>query len=198
MSVRLILVTVGLLAAAAAIVYVAVTTTTPRGASPPLLPPRIRPVTSPVEIVTTGLRVGTTARAFSAPSFGGGIMSLGDLRGSGVMMNFFASWCPPCRAEARDLEATYRKYRDRGIVFLGVDIEQDTWEDARTFLSEFGISYPAIRDERGAIAKQYQLYGLPTTYFIDKDGVIRSKYVGPFVGPEGLKVLETRIGMILP
>jgi hypothetical protein len=55
-----------------------------------------------------------------------------------------------------------------------------------------------IRDEQGDITRQYQLYGLPTIYFIDKDGVIRSKYIGPFLGPEGLKVLDTRIGMILP
>jgi cytochrome c biogenesis protein CcmG/thiol:disulfide interchange protein DsbE len=196
---RLFVVVLVLIAAAGVIVYVAVTKTSiPRVGGPSLPPPRIRTVTSPVEIVTTGLRVGSRAPSFRAPRFDGGVLSLEDLRGMGVVMNFWASWCPPCRAEARDLDATSRKYRDRGIVFLGVDIEQDTWDDAREFLREYGISYTTIRDEPGEIARQYQLYGLPTTYFIDKDGVIRSKYVGPFLGPEGLKVLETRIGMILP
>lgn len=125
-------------------------------------------------------------------------MSLADLRGKGVVMNFFASWCAPCRAEAGDLDAAFRKYRNRGIVFLGVNIEQDTWDDARDFLEEFAISYPAIRDESSEITKKYQLFGLPTTYFIDKAGVIRSKFIGPFLGPEGLKVLERRIEMIVP
>lgn len=113
-------------------------------------------------------------------------------------MNFFASWCVPCRQEAKDLEATYQKFRARGVTFLAVDIEQDTWEDATVFLKQFGISYPAIRDEHGDIAARYQMFALPTTYFIDKDGVLRSKYVGPFLGPEGLKELERRIAAILP
>ncbi|MGH2359160.1 MAG: TlpA disulfide reductase family protein [bacterium] len=142
--------------------------------------------------------MGSKAPTFSTLGFDSAVWSLADLRGKGVVMNFFASWCPPCRAEARDLEATYRRYRDRGIVFLGVDIEQDTWDDARAFLREFGITYPIVRDGASIIAKKYELYGLPTTYFIDKDGVIRSKYAGPFLGPEGLKVLASRIEQILP
>lgn len=114
------------------------------------------------------------------------------------MINFFASWCPPCRAEARDLEATFQRYRSRGIVFLGVDIEQDTWDDARKFLDEFGITYPAVRDDDGSIAKAYVVVGLPTTYFIDKQGIIRSKFAGPFLGLTGLKLLEDRLSAILP
>jgi len=115
-----------------------------------------------------------------------------------VVLNFWASWCVPCQQEARDLEATYQEYRGRGIVFVGVDIQQDTWEDARGFLKEFGITYPVIRDADGRIALAYQLYGLPTTFFIDAGGVLRAKYVGPFLGPEGLRELEHRIAGILP
>ena len=113
-------------------------------------------------------------------------------------MNFFASWCTPCRLEAHDLEATYRKYQARGIVFLGVDIQQDDWDDAHDFLKKFGITYPAIRDVNGEIAQKFQLVGLPTTYFVDKDGVVRSKFVGAFLEPDGVRELEHHIEMILP
>lgn len=113
-------------------------------------------------------------------------------------MNFFASWCTPCKVESPALEATYRKYQSRGIVFLGVDIQQDTWDDARDFLEAFGVSYPAVRDVNGEIARKYQLLGLPTTYFIDKEGIVRAKVVGAFLGPDGIKELERRIELILP
>lgn len=200
MRTRLLLLTLGLLGATAGVVYLAVTLSSPPRVEAPeaVAPAPIRPITTPGSIITTGPREGSRAPSFTAPRFDGETLSLSDLRGKGVVMNFFASWCPPCRVEARDLEATYRKYRTRGVVFLGVDIHQDTWEDARGFLKEFGITYLAVRDERAEIAKAYQLFGLPTTYFIDKDGVIRSKVAGPFLGPEGLKELERRIGMILP
>src|SRR5712691_9821171 len=130
--------------------------------------------------IKTGPREGKLAPNFSAPRFSGGALSLAALRGKGVVMNFFASWCAPCRLEAHDLEATYRKYQVRGIVFLGVDIQQDDWDDAHDFLEKF------------------QLVGLPTTYFFDENGVVRSKFVGAFLGPEGLKELEHRIQMISP
>lgn len=200
----LLLAALVLIAAALIVVYVAaprgVGTKAERPASPTDL--RAQPVPSPpgqtTQIVTRGLREGEAAPEFTAPRFGGGTLSLKDLRGKGIVMNFFASWCPPCRAEARDLEAMFRKYRDLGIVFLGVDIEQDTWDDALAFLREFGISYPTVRDETSDIARKYRLTGLPSTYFIDKNGVIRSKFIGAFLGPEGLTLLESRIEAVLP
>ncbi|OLC28702.1 MAG: hypothetical protein AUH31_08340 [Armatimonadetes bacterium 13_1_40CM_64_14] len=85
-----------------------------------------------------------------------------------------------------------------GVVFLGVNIQQDDWDDAHEFLKGFSVSYPAVRDATGEIAHRYQGFGLPTTYFIDKNGIIRSKYVGGFVGKEGMAELERRILIILP
>ncbi len=114
------------------------------------------------------------------------------------MIKFFASWCVPCRLEARDLEATYHKYRAKDVVFLGVTIQQDDWDDAYEFLKAFSISYPTVRDATGEIAQPYQVFGLPATYFIDKNGIIRSKYVGDFLGKEGVAELERRIQIILP
>lgn len=198
---RLILGTLAFIVAAAFIVYLAASRSAPeRTAAPPTSQPlQAQPLpTPPGQIITRGLVQGARAPEFSAPRFGGGTLSLADLRGKGVVMNFFASWCAPCRAEARDLDATFRKYRERGIVFLGVNIEQDTWDDARAFLQEFDISYPAVRDEHAEIARSYQLFALPTTYFIAKNGMISSKFIGPFLGPEGLKMLEERIEAIVP
>ena len=198
---RLILGGLAFIGAAAFIVYLAASRSAPERTDAPTssLSSQAYPLaTPPGQIITRGLGQGARAPEFSAPGFGGRTLSLTDLRGKGVVMNFFASWCAPCRAEARDLDAMFRKYRDRGIVFLGVNIEQDTWDDARVFLREFSISYPAVRDEHADIARKYQLYGLPTTYFIDKNGIIGSKFIGPFLGPEGLKILENRIEAILP
>lgn len=198
--VRLLLLTLGLLALTAVVVYLAATPAyrQPEPVTNKADSKAFQPVSTPPPVISSGARVGVPAPVFSAPRFDNGTLSLADLRGKGVVMNFFASWCTPCRAEARDLEAVYRKHRDRGVVFLGVNIEQDTWDDARGFLREFGITYPAVRDERAEIAAKYQLYGLPTTFFIDRNGVIRSKFAGAFLGAEGLRELERRIEMIVP
>ena len=185
----------GLLAAVGAI-YLTTKLFAPAGLTAPV--GQFQPLPTPQGPLPVAPRVGARAPAFEARRFDGGTLRLNELRGKGVVMNFWASWCVPCREEARDLEATYQKYRARQIVFVGVDIQQDTWEDARGFLKEFGITYPAIRDEDGKIALKYQMYGLPTTFFIDKDGVLRGKYVGPFLGPEGLRELERRIAAVLP
>lgn len=181
----------------AGIVYFAIRSTSPPSGSSETFGQfqRIAPAGPQAE---TGPPEGVRAPDFTAPKFGGGALGLVELRGKGVVMNFFASWCAPCRAEAPDLEKTYQKYRARGIIFLGVDIQQDDWDDAAGFLKTFGISYPAIRDVTGEIARKYQLVGLPTTYFVDEGGVIRAKFIGAFLGPQGILELERRIQSILP
>ena len=94
-----------------------------------------------------------------------------------VFLNFWASWCPPCRAEARMLEAAWQKHRDQAVVFLGINI-QDEEEPARAFLQEFGITYPNGRDRGARIAIEYGVWGLPETFFIDREGRITYKHVG--------------------
>lgn len=190
----------GFLAVTVAVAYLLIARPSLRpGPTPPASDgSRFQPLATSEKPVKIGPREGTLAPSFSAPRFSSGTLSLADLRGKGVVMNFFASWCTPCRLEAHDLEATYRKYRARGIVFLGVDIQQDDWDDARDFLEKFGITYPAIRDVNGEVGRKFQLVGLPTTYFIDKSGIVRSKFVGAFLGAEGLKELDHRIEMVIP
>jgi cytochrome c biogenesis protein CcmG/thiol:disulfide interchange protein DsbE len=121
--------------------------------------------------------IGKPATPFSLTLFDGQTLELEALRGKVVFLNFWASWCPPCRAEARMLEAAWQQYKDRDVVFLGVDT-QDTEEDARAFIREFGITYPNGRDASGRIPIDYGVWGLPETFIIDRQGRITYKHVG--------------------
>lgn len=128
------------------------------------------------QIVKTAFR---EAPDFTLDLFLGEQLRLADLRGKPVLINFWASWCPPCREEAPLLERTWREYRDKGVVFVGVDI-WDSEEDARKFLKEFDITYPNGPDPRGEISIDYGLTGIPETYFIDREGQVVRKWIGPF------------------
>jgi len=122
---------------------------------------------------------GTPAPDFEAPLLGGGgSLALSDLKGTPVVLNFWASWCGPCKQEAPILAAAEKKWRDQGVVFLGVDA-QDNEADALAFDERYGIEYRSVVDPQGRIVVQYGVLGFPESFFIDADGVIRAKYVGP-------------------
>ncbi|MFQ5575303.1 MAG: TlpA family protein disulfide reductase [Terriglobia bacterium] len=86
-----------------------------------------------------------------------------------VVLNFWASWCPPCRAEAGDLEKAWQQYKDR-VEFIGIDIQNDTVDAALDFMDEFNVTYPQVRDSSGRIGTTYKLSGVPETFLITKDG----------------------------
>lgn len=126
-------------------------------------------------------RVGAKAPAFSLPRLEGkGNISLASLRGKTVVLNFFASWCHPCKREAPDLESFWRRYRSDGVIVLGVD-SGDTKGSARSFLNAHGVTYPIVFDPGEKLAYgSYALPGLPVTYVLNPQGRI----VGdPVVGP---------------
>jgi len=100
-------------------------------------------------------------------------------RGKVVMVDFWASWCIPCRQEARALEGLWQEYRDRGVVFVGVAYA-DTDAEARAFLDEFGITYPNGPDLGTRISQTYRIQGVPEKFFVDKHGQIRAPVV---IGP---------------
>jgi cytochrome c biogenesis protein CcmG/thiol:disulfide interchange protein DsbE len=132
--------------------------------------------TDPREIPSPLL--GRPAAAFSLTTFAGSPLSLEDLRGKVVMLNFWASWCvPACYEEAPALERTWQAYKDQGVAVVGVDI-QDKEEAAREFLARFGHTFPNAPDPRGRVSVDYGVYGVPETFFIDRRGRVRFKHVG--------------------
>ncbi len=139
--------------------------------------------------------IDTQAPSFALTLFDGKAIRLEDFRGKVVLINFWASWCVPCRAEALALEDAWKRNRDRGVVFIGVNI-QDKEEDARAFMKEFGITYLNGPDASGKIAIDYGVWGIPETFFIDPQGRITYKHAGE-VKPAliGAKLQEARRGI---
>jgi cytochrome c biogenesis protein CcmG/thiol:disulfide interchange protein DsbE len=155
----------------------------------------------PVSLLAYGLRsdpravpaplVGKTAPEFRLPALpgasthrpgasahrGDGDVALADLRGRVLVLNFWASWCGPCRAEAPELEAVWERYRSAGVVILGVNI-QDREAAARAFLAETRTTFANVVDASGATSIAYGIYGVPETFVIDGEGRIRFRHVG--------------------
>lgn len=114
---------------------------------------------------------------FHLNTFDGASISLSDLRGKPVVINFWASWCPPCRYEAPLIENAWRLFEKRDVVFIGVNV-QDKKEDALRYLREFNITYPNGPDPTGEIGINYGVSGLPVTFFVSREGEIVRRWVG--------------------
>jgi cytochrome c biogenesis protein CcmG/thiol:disulfide interchange protein DsbE len=136
-------------------------------------------------LLAVGLQRAPTQRV--APSFnlprldGGGSISSSQFQGTPLVVNFFASWCVPCREEAPLLERTWQRYKDRGVQFIGVNVT-DTRSSARDFLHKYGITYPVVTDYSLGYAQKLKVPGLPITYFIDKNGRFLTTAAGKKVG----------------
>jgi peroxiredoxin len=174
------LVAAGLLVVAAmAVAYALGTRTRPTSLPDPLLVPE------PIARVPAPL--------FSLPSLRGPErIALADFRGQVVVLNFFASWCAPCALEAADLRRTALANQDRGVMFLGIAV-QDEEEAARAFLARHDVPFPAVIDRDGSVVQAYEVTGIPTTVFIDPDGRIAGRWAGMFVGDAGVARLQARI-----
>jgi cytochrome c biogenesis protein CcmG/thiol:disulfide interchange protein DsbE len=121
---------------------------------------------------------GEKAPAFDLQAFDGQRVTLADLRGKVVLVNFWASWCIPCSQEAPDLENTWRQYQDRGVVFVGVDYV-DTETEARAYLARYDVTYVNGADLGTRISQAYRIRGVPETYIVDKNGILRATFIGP-------------------
>jgi cytochrome c biogenesis protein CcmG, thiol:disulfide interchange protein DsbE len=131
------------------------------------------------EAVRTLPKVGLTGPDFTLNTLEGGSVTLSSLRGHPVLINFWASWCVACRAEAPELQELYAEHKDHGLIILGVNTtQQDTVADARAYVSEFKLTIPIPMDEKGDVVKAYGVVGLPTSFFIDPRGVVRNVVIG--------------------
>ena len=120
---------------------------------------------------------------FTLTSFNERTLTLSQLRGQVVIINFWASWCPPCREEAAYLEQTWRKYRSQGVVFVGVDWV-DTKKEALAYMKEFDLTYFNGPDLGIRIAEAYRIKGVPETFYVAKNGELRGVHIGPLAAPE--------------
>ncbi len=152
-------------------------------------------------IVVLGLATaksgGAPAPGDPAPEFqgarlgGGGTLSLSDFEGRPLVLNFWASWCVPCRDEAEILEKAYDTFGD-DISFVGVDV-RDAVSDALAFQEEFDVSYPSVRDEDQRIYSDYGLTGQPETFFIGADGTVIEHVAGPLTEQRLFQILDVLV-----
>ena len=145
---------------------------------------RYGPVSLPADLRLPGLDIkpeeGALAPDFLLERLDEGEVRLSDLRGRPVVLNFWATWCEPCRKEMPRFVEAYEKYRDEGLVILAVNLQEGK-SPVQRFADDYGMEFPIGIDRDGEVGDQYRLLGLPTTFFIGRDGVIDSVYNGPFI-----------------
>ncbi|MDQ7820072.1 MAG: TlpA disulfide reductase family protein [Armatimonadota bacterium] len=168
----------GLVAASLAVAVVLAARTIQRPVAPGPTPPP-----------STTLR---PAPDFRLRSFTGSLISLSDFRGDVVVLNFWASWCVPCREEMPNLERAWREFRSQRVTVLGINVADD-YDDAAAFLRSLGITYPNVFDPAQTRMTAYRVTGLPTTAFIDRQMRIRATVPGGYLGAEGYATLRRQI-----
>lgn len=140
-------------------------------------------------------REGFPAPDFTLDTLDGKKVTLSELRGKVVVVNFWATWCLPCREETPALEKSYEQYKDSDAVILGINLtDQDSISEVDSFVQEFGLTYPILLDRDGRVGYLYQVKGLPTTFFINREGVIRTVLVG---GPMSETFIRSKIEALL-
>lgn len=149
---------------------------------------------------STAGQIPAPQRGFLAPDFesntlDGQKIKLSDLRGQAVLVNLWATWCPPCRTEMPAIQTVYDEYKDQGFIVLAVNMTyQDTYANIAPFVEQYGLTFPILLDESGVIGSAYQLRSLPSSFFIDRSGIIREVVIG---GPMAEALLRTRVEEIL-
>ncbi|MBI5561417.1 MAG: TlpA family protein disulfide reductase [Deltaproteobacteria bacterium] len=127
---------------------------------------------------------GNSAAPISVKTFDGVQWSLAANKGRPVVVNFWASWCGPCNKEARSIEAAHRDFSASGVEFIGIAVD-DNESDVRQFVKEYGLTFPVALDASGAVSSAYQIYGVPKTVIIGRDGRIKYTHIG-VITPEVL------------
>lgn len=141
--------------------------------------------------------VGLPVPAYAAVSLAGDTVSLAGQRGKVVLMNVWATWCHPCRDEIPELQAIHEKYQSRGLELIGVSVDTEGADETiRAFMRDFRMTYPVWRDPGERVSAQFQIVGVPATFLIDREGVLRWRKTGPIQpGDETLiRALEQALG----
>ncbi|KMZ42324.1 MULTISPECIES: TlpA disulfide reductase family protein [Bacillales] len=128
-----------------------------------------------------GMEKGNTAPDFELQQIGGGTVKLSDFRGKKIVLNLWATWCPPCRAEIPDMQRYYEENKEKGVVILGVNLTntETSPEVVADFVKLYGISFPILLDPDKKVANVSKAISIPTSYIIDSNGVVQNKYIGP-------------------
>ena len=155
-------------------------TTVTATAATTITPTRVAQSAAPAlaKMIPEGASPGQLAFDFALDDVSGQRVKLSDLRGHPVVVNFWATWCPPCRQELPALQSAYQRFRDKGVILVGVDLKENA-ETIQNFTTQFGLTYPLLLDRDGAVSERYQVRGIPTTVIVDADGVVRARHVGP-------------------
>jgi len=151
-------------------------------------------------ITASTKQISAPQTGFLAPDFvlktiDGQSIRLSSYRGKVTLINIWASWCPPCRAEMPAIEHVFQAYQEKGLVVFAINSTvQDTLANARTFVTENNLSFPILLDDTGLVTRLYRVQSLPTTIFVGSDGIIRDVIVG---GPMAEALLFSRIDKLL-
>jgi len=147
--------------------------------------------------------VGYLAPDFALPDLDGKTVRLSDLRGNkAVFLNFWATWCVPCRLEMPTMEKAYQHYQNSGLEILAVSLDAGPKSVVKNFMQELKLTYPALLDPDMEVLRLYRMFGIPASFLIDKEGIIRHREVGyrDWTTPESRKLLEgiLKVGSVLP
>jgi cytochrome c biogenesis protein CcmG, thiol:disulfide interchange protein DsbE len=144
---------------------------------------------------TTAPQTGFAAPDFTLKTPTGQTYTLSELHGQAVLVNLWATWCPPCRAEMPTIDKMYQEYKGQGFTVLAIDMTyQDNPLNVVPFTHEYNLTFPILLEETGKVASLYQLHSLPSSYFINRAGIIQEVVIG---GPMSEALLRTRIEQIL-
>ncbi|MFF2908436.1 peroxiredoxin family protein [Paenibacillus sp. NPDC057934] len=140
----------------------------------------LQSVSSEEESRDVGIEIGQVAPDFSLQDLSGNPVRLSDYKGKRVMLNFWATWCPPCRVEMPHMQSIYENYESEDVVILGVNmtLTEKALGDVQPFVQEQKLTFPIVLDEDGELMQTYQIVAYPTTYVLDADGVVREKVRG--------------------